>query len=214
MVPRSQLEGAQTRGRLVAAAAREFAASGYDGASLRRICASAEVTTGALYFFFKNKEDLFRTVMSPIVTSMGAMLADVGGKRLAAALSGEGEAPGDVGDVLGEGPVCEFLELCREQRKLVEIMVRNRETPVMDSILSEVSMGLARSIRRRLEACAADPDVRDPFVLGWLADVTLDSVVSVLEADEAPEEVARRVRVTLGFIQGGCGALRARGGSR
>lgn len=49
--------------RLVAAAKEEFLAHGFKNASLRKICAKAGVTTGALYFFFRSKEDLFCSIV-------------------------------------------------------------------------------------------------------------------------------------------------------
>lgn len=60
----------ETRKHLVDAATKEFAKSGYAKASLRDICARANITTGALYFFFGGKDDLFRTVIEPITTSI------------------------------------------------------------------------------------------------------------------------------------------------
>ena len=50
----------QTRQRLLRCAKAEFLSRGFEHASLRRICGAAGVTTGAVYFFFQNKEDLFR----------------------------------------------------------------------------------------------------------------------------------------------------------
>lgn len=50
--------------RLVDAAKKEFLEKGYEKASLRKICADANVTTGAMYFFFKNKQDLFTSSVS------------------------------------------------------------------------------------------------------------------------------------------------------
>ena len=51
---RDERASAGTRENLIRAALREFAARGYDESSVREICAAAGVTTGALYFFFKN----------------------------------------------------------------------------------------------------------------------------------------------------------------
>ncbi len=48
-----------TKENLLNVARKEFLEKGYQGASLRTICQKANVTTGALYFFFANKEDLF-----------------------------------------------------------------------------------------------------------------------------------------------------------
>lgn len=53
----------ETKERLIENALAEFAENGYMKASLRKICADAGVTTGALYFFFKDKEDLFAAIV-------------------------------------------------------------------------------------------------------------------------------------------------------
>lgn len=52
-------EERETRELLLESAKREFSEKGYMNASLRKICSDAGVTTGALYFFFKDKEELF-----------------------------------------------------------------------------------------------------------------------------------------------------------
>lgn len=48
-----------TKENLLKIAKEEFMEKGYASASLRSICKKADVTTGALYFFFEDKEDLF-----------------------------------------------------------------------------------------------------------------------------------------------------------
>lgn len=55
-----------TKKEIISAATEEFYEHGYEKASLRQICARAGVTTGAVYCFFENKEDLFLNVMEPI----------------------------------------------------------------------------------------------------------------------------------------------------
>lgn len=53
----------ETKDNLIKSAKAEFVDKGYMKASLRNICKNAGVTTGALYFFFKDKEDLFAAVV-------------------------------------------------------------------------------------------------------------------------------------------------------
>ncbi len=57
-------ESSATKARLIEAAKKEFLDKGYEKASLRKICAEADVTTGAMYFFFKNKLDLFSCIVA------------------------------------------------------------------------------------------------------------------------------------------------------
>lgn len=56
----------ETKVRLISVAAEEFATKGFQHSSLRRICQNAGVTTGALYFFFENKDDLFKEIVSSV----------------------------------------------------------------------------------------------------------------------------------------------------
>lgn len=53
----------ETREKLLISAKQEFMEKGYSCASLRSICKHAGVTTGALYFFFKDKEELFGAIV-------------------------------------------------------------------------------------------------------------------------------------------------------
>lgn len=53
----------ETKEKLLESAKAEFMEKGYTKASLRKICANAGVTTGALYFFFNDKEDLFASIV-------------------------------------------------------------------------------------------------------------------------------------------------------
>ena len=50
--------------RLLANALTLFCEKGYDGASIREIIARAGVTRPVLYYHFKNKEDLFRRLVT------------------------------------------------------------------------------------------------------------------------------------------------------
>lgn len=65
-----------TRELLTESAAAEFFEKGYMKASLRKICANAGVTTGALYFFFKDKEDLFAAIVEPPLDELKALLRE------------------------------------------------------------------------------------------------------------------------------------------
>ncbi|HEY6377589.1 MAG TPA: TetR/AcrR family transcriptional regulator [Candidatus Dormibacteraeota bacterium] len=57
------------RERLCRAALRLFSERGYDGVSNREIVAACGLTKGAIYWYFEDKEDLFRTVVSEALAS-------------------------------------------------------------------------------------------------------------------------------------------------
>ena len=68
-------EDKETRNNLLQSARKEFTEKGYMKASLRTICKNAGVTTGALYFFFKDKDDLFDAVVGDTVNVIYNMMA-------------------------------------------------------------------------------------------------------------------------------------------
>ena len=64
----------ETKEKLLASAKTEFMEKGYAKASLRKICANAGVTTGALYFFFNDKEDLLKNLVMPALAGLTEIL--------------------------------------------------------------------------------------------------------------------------------------------
>lgn len=60
----------KTRQHLIEAATQEFLTWGFEKATLRKICERAGVTTGALYFFFGNKEALFGKIVEPVLNQI------------------------------------------------------------------------------------------------------------------------------------------------
>ena len=54
---------AEKRVRILEAAGREFAAHGYEGASIQRISEQAGISKGAVYYHFEDKVDLYVTVV-------------------------------------------------------------------------------------------------------------------------------------------------------
>ena len=59
----------ETRAELVAAAARVFARSGFHGASVDEVAREAGFTTGAIYWHFGGKDELFLAALEDYVTT-------------------------------------------------------------------------------------------------------------------------------------------------
>jgi AcrR family transcriptional regulator len=63
------------RAAILAAAADEFGERGFDGASYNRIIERAGISKGAMYYYFADKDDLFRTVLE---SALGVWFQQVG----------------------------------------------------------------------------------------------------------------------------------------
>lgn len=66
----------ETKANLLASARAEFLEKGYLNASLRNICKNAGVTTGALYFFFQDKADLYESLVKDTVHTIDAAMKE------------------------------------------------------------------------------------------------------------------------------------------
>lgn len=88
--PRFQNLDPDLRRAILDAAAAEFAANGYDGASYNRIIELSGVSKGAMYYYFDSKADLYETTVRD---AFGRFVRSVGGMAV-------GEIPGD--DFWGE----------------------------------------------------------------------------------------------------------------
>lgn len=66
-LPASQTRSRATRERLLDAAETVFAAKGYDGAKISDIAEEADVSVGAVYFRFKDKDALFFAIAESFI---------------------------------------------------------------------------------------------------------------------------------------------------
>jgi AcrR family transcriptional regulator len=70
-------QGRLTRERLIATATRLFAENGYDRTSIEAVLQRADVSRGALYHHFANKEELFAAVLEAVEARIqGAIVAE------------------------------------------------------------------------------------------------------------------------------------------
>ena len=72
---RERSDGRETRGAILAAAAEEFSAKGFELGSMRAICAKAGVNSALASRYFGSKEGLYRTVAKRLFGDLGAPLA-------------------------------------------------------------------------------------------------------------------------------------------
>jgi AcrR family transcriptional regulator len=59
--------GRNNREKILATARKLFLRYGYNGISIRAIAHSAKLTTGAIYFHFHNKRDIYRTICNEAI---------------------------------------------------------------------------------------------------------------------------------------------------
>src|SRR5215472_10700442 len=77
--------GRDTRARLRALALQLFAEQGYEKTSLREIAEHLGVTKAALYYYFKSKEDIVRSLVEDYVAELDELIEWAGSQPRTAA---------------------------------------------------------------------------------------------------------------------------------
>jgi AcrR family transcriptional regulator len=78
----------ETKKNILSSARKEFIEKGYVAASLRTIASNADVTTGALYRHFKDKDALFSALVGDTVDAVKKMLENAGMEEVEFILGG------------------------------------------------------------------------------------------------------------------------------
>lgn len=202
MSRRPQVDSRDTRQRLIASAEEEFAQQGYEKASLRRICSRVGVTTGALYFFFNNKEDLFKHVLQP-VTRQAIKILDEYRERIE-----EEGVRNELGSPMGDAEtLSEFFDLMYAHRHVVTIILNNEENPSVIAFLEAFKNVISATIRLILYPDLTLVEPYDEFIIDWLAQTEMTTITDILRNDKTRKEAEKHVASALVFTQGGLKAL-------
>ena len=179
----------ETKLALIKAARAEFIEKGYINASLRSICKKAEVTTGALYFFFKDKDDLFDAVVGGPLRELDATV----GEHL------RREAEGDIDD-----PLDETLDI-EDSKRIMEILFKYKEEFIL--ILTKAQGSRYENIKDRLidemqthyRLFATILEERfgcrhvDEYMIHYLAHIQIESFLYLLTHSKSREEAMKEL---------------------
>lgn len=155
-----QSRAVKTRGALLTAAAREFAARGYAGTTSKSIADRARVATGSFYQYFESKDVVLR--------ELAAMRLGEIGQRTVALLERGESGPAPTRERLG-AVVGLVMDLHREDPALHAVMTERRHAdPQLEAIWGAGERALVERIAALLErwGAAADPLARAFVVFG------------------------------------------------
>ena len=202
MSRRPQVDSHDTRRKLIASAEEEFAQQGYEKASLRRICSRIGVTTGALYFFFNNKEDLFKNVIQPVTDQAIQILKEYQSRIQSEGVREESDSPMGDAETLGA-----FFDLMYAHRYVVTIIINNQNSPFVGKFFESFKSVIAATIQAILYPGATYIEPYDSFIIEWLAQTEMTTIIDILRNDKTRQEADGHVTSALVFTQGGLKAL-------
>lgn len=195
----------ETKTKLLASAKKEFLAKGYMQASLRCICQNAGVTTGALYFFFQDKEDLFGALVEEPLNKLYEVLNQHFSEEIQQV----------------EMRLCINEMNYDEMDYSLDVMAAQQIVHYMYQYYDEFQLILTKSQGSRFEKCIekfveilekhygylAEKMIRqkkspslDPYMMHWLSHMMVDSFVHVLTYEKSEEKAMKHIEIITKFI--------------
>ncbi len=195
----------ETKNKLLASARTEFQEKGYANASLRNICRNAGVTTGALYFFFKDKADLYDSLVKDIVSTIFAVMHGH--------FAGESEQA-EAG-ALGHLDEVDALRHFEDTEKVIHLMYEHRDDVLMlltksqgssyegvlDSFI-ETAEKHNKAMARQMEM--ANPGKRiDDGLIHWLTHQQIEAFVYMITHIEDERQAMVFMKQSIAFMLAG-----------
>ena len=185
----------EKRKLLIEAAKKEFLEKGYNKASLRNICAKAGMTTGALYFFFDNKEDLYSSIVNPPIEELKRMIIEH--------FKEDRDFMTNIKSMdLGNLDHSDIAEM------LVKHIYRNYDSFILllsgskDGALDEVIDEFVDLIEKSTVLMVKDSKfyTYDPFMTHWMAHTTVDSVAHVIKHEKDENTAQKRIQSIMNYL--------------
>jgi AcrR family transcriptional regulator len=188
----------QTRQKLIDSAKKEFLAKGYTKASLRSICADAGVTTGALYFFFENKESLFAAIVDPPLNGLKSILIrhfreDVEEMARIDSLEDVDTDHSEISD--------RIVGYIYENYDSFMLLLTASENTVYENVVDEFVTMIENSIPMMLSNL--DGYTADEYMSHWMSHISIDAFIHVIKHEQDVEKAKARLRAILNYLVSG-----------
>lgn len=181
-----------TKKLLLKAGREEFLEKGYEKASLRAICKRAGVTTGAVYFFFDSKEELFCQIVAPFLERLEKL-----GKELAEA---------ELEDIsLGTDMDKKFMEFLWHNQREVQLLLEKSEGTRYANFKDEIFFQLERSFSQFFQKYGNMGD--DKNLIGVLVKMRMRGYMELMKEEYSLEEVLRLTERIGCYADGGFRSL-------
>ena len=188
-----------TRAKLLASAKKEFLSVGYEKASLRRICKNAEVSTGALYFFFDDKAALLDTLAGNTAKELMELL------RVKKTLEEPVGSDHDEQDMESNIAFSKaILSFCYRHKDSVNLLfncaVGSPYEHFRNTIISMLEERDKEIIYSRFQKTSK---IFNESTIHWLTHVQLESILHILSHDFTEERGLQQIEIVINFLVAG-----------
>lgn len=192
----------ETKERLLICAKQEFMEKGYTKASLRNICKNAGVTTGAVYFFFKDKEDLFAALVQEPLDRLYSVMTEHYHEEAAQIQKGILRKDDYKEDIETAGEIIHYLYQYYEEFQLV--LTKSQGSRFENSINRFVNI-TEQHYRMMADKFVQECDMQkvDDYIIHWMAHMHIDVFVHMITHEISEEEVLKHMNSIIKYLIGG-----------
>lgn len=192
----------ETKQKLLVSGKKEFMEKGYMKASLRNICKDAGVTTGALYFFFQDKEDLFGSLVREPLETLYQFMNEHYASEIDYAIENIKEMGNFEEDREAMEKIIRFMYHYREEfLLLIEKSQGSCYENFADRFI-DVSQKHYRIMADRYCAWFQKPRV-DDYSVHWISHIQIDVFIHMLTHEPLVEEALKHSETIMKFLLAG-----------
>lgn len=185
----------EKRALLIEAAKKEFKEKGYNKASLRSICAKAGVTTGALYFFFENKAELFSAIVDQPIKGLKKLLMehfqeDREYMQHLDSMENMEMDHSDLSDMLVEYIYSNYDSLM--------LLLTSAENTVYENCIDELVTLTENSMPIMLLGLKGY--TYDEYMSHWMSHITVDAFLNVIKHETDMEQAKLKLRKIMNYL--------------
>lgn len=165
------------------------------------------MTTGALYFFFKDKDDLFTSLVAPQLNTLKAMLTEHMRQELLVLDSGEDAAENDFRDDAYASQ--QVLHLLYQNYDLFLLLLTGSYGSSLEHFVDELVAISEEHYRKLADRQAALLGVTLPqdYTIHWLAHMQIDAFVHLLTHEPDEQKALTHLQDILQYMLSGWNGL-------
>lgn len=198
-------EDKETRKKLLDSAKQEFLDKGYMKASLRTICKNAGVTTGALYFFFQDKEDLLKQLVEEPLQGLISRVQS----HFSEEMSMESAVISIHDDSSDIKAAKEIVHYMYQHYDIFQILLTKSQGSIYEDITSRFADGIEEHYNVLAERLAEKSGIQKPnyFMIHWLSHIQIDAFIHLLTHEQDEEKAVSQIGEVVVYLLAGWNGL-------
>lgn len=179
------------KNNIINSAIEEFRKNGYNGASMRSIASKANIVSGNIYRYFKNKEDLFDSTVGFVYEEVSQVIKRIDKEILDLSLASTEICSIDV-----LKDICESVaQISSEHALELYILLDKSEGTKYAECKSEVTYIVFKTLQKLylVEKSRKGLELKDNFMLQILSSSFVDGMCLILKSGKSAKEMKKLI---------------------